>query len=110
MADLDATDISDALDPNALLEGEEPESMYLEDAVHWIAVYTELVGLKKELIARIGSLTGRMTEDAAQAAEFDDKLLRAEAARFQSRLDFWVERAQRLTEDRLRTGGSHGNG
>ena len=33
-----------------LLPGEEPDSVYVDDAVHWIGVYKELIRVRKQLL------------------------------------------------------------
>ena len=101
MSEPSVDELRDAIDPEALLEGEDPESPYLEDAVHWIQVYTELVSLKDELLARVDALASGMTDDAVDAADIDRRLLEAEADRFRRRLVFWQRRARDDTDREL---------
>lgn len=91
-----------AVDPERLLDGEDPDSRHVEDAVHWIAVYSELLLFKERLIdtAQQGMLG--LTEFSArkEAANSDIVLLTAERERLVRRLGFWKRR-----EKELRQGG-----
>ena len=66
-----------AVDDDRLLEGEDPKTPYLDDATHWVTVYTELLGVKRELVG--------VTE--AQLPEMK---------RFSRRLEFWRQRCVEL--------------
>jgi hypothetical protein len=51
MADESAQEAADkAVDQERLLEGENPETPYLEDAAHWVTVYSELLAVKRDLV------------------------------------------------------------
>lgn len=82
-----------------LLDGEDPKSTYLDDAAHWITVYSELVLFKERLVdaAQTGMLN--MSEALArhEAAEVDLPVLLAERDRLKQRLDFWKERRRELS-------------
>jgi hypothetical protein len=63
-----------------LLPGEEPASLFVDDVLHWIAVYTELLTAVEETV-------GGFTESA-------DLLRKHE--RFSGHLSFWRERLRQL--------------
>lgn len=87
----------DAVEPERLLAGEDEHSTYVDDAVHWTKVYTELLDFKRSLLTLAEQEVAAMDEDAAsEVRETDLKVLRAEAARFQRRLGFWQERTRVL--------------
>lgn len=86
-----------ATDPAALLQGEDPSSLYLEDAAHWITVYGELLIMKADLLAAAADNVKIMSEDAKADAHFDQRLLRAQAGRYQMRLEYWRTRIAELT-------------
>jgi hypothetical protein len=83
-----------------LFDGENPDSNSGEDAEHWVAVYGELA-----------EATGRMLRAAEQRADarklangshpkLDERELQFISSRlrfFEERLEWWVERASRLT-------------
>jgi len=87
----------DAVEPERLLEGEDERTAYVDDAVHWIKVYAELLDFKRSLLAVAEHELRSMGDDAeSEVKDTDLKVLMAEAARFERRLDFWNERADKL--------------
>lgn len=84
----------EAVDPDRLLEGEDPETPHPEDATHWIEVYTELVTFKERAVATAHQNLAEMPEaDArAEATRTDLAVLEAERDRIRRRLDFWKQR------------------
>jgi hypothetical protein len=83
-------------DPDTLLEGEDPDSTRVDDAVHWVKVYGELFTVKMALIDRADQLLDGVSDDAMKEADLDQRLLRAEADRFRQRLDYWTNRTKVL--------------
>jgi hypothetical protein len=83
-------------DAETLLEGEDPASTHIDDAVHWVRVYGELFSVKMSLIDRADQLLQGVSDDAMREADLDQRLLRAEAERFRRRLDFWTNRTKVL--------------
>ena len=81
-----------------LLDGEDPATGYVEDAAHWITVYSELLLFKERLVdaAQAGML--QMTDPLArtEATEVDLPVLLAERERLRRRLDFWKEKQREL--------------
>jgi hypothetical protein len=87
----------DAVEPGRLLEGEDEHTVYVDDAVHWTKVYTELLDFKRSLMAVSERHVESMGDDAeSEVKETDVKVLKAEAARFERRLAFWQERVAQL--------------
>ena len=82
-----------------LLEGEDPSSKLLDDAAHWIAVYSELVLFKDRLVTSAETGARELTEALArtEAVEVDLPVLLAERDRLRKRLDFWKERRRELS-------------
>lgn len=103
-----------AADPEALLPGEDPELTYLQDAVHWVRVYGELLELKLALLDRADQVLESVSDDAMREADIDDRLLRAEAARYTARQQYWKQRVTELAASSSQgasegaAGGSHG--
>jgi hypothetical protein len=87
----------DAVEPDRLLEGEDEDTAYLDDAVHWTNVYTELLDFKRSLLSLAEQRVTTMHDVAGlEVEETDIKVLKAEAARFKRRLDFWQARITAL--------------
>jgi hypothetical protein len=87
----------DAVEPERLLDGEDEHTAYVDDAVHWTKVYAELLDFKRSLLAVSDRRMRSMGDDAeSEVKETDVKVLEAEAARFERRLDFWQERVDQL--------------
>lgn len=93
-----SSDLKRAADPHTLLPGEDPESGYVEDALHWIRVYGELVSVKMALLERSDQMLQGVSDDAIAEADLDHRLLRAQADRYSSRREYWCRRAKELTE------------
>jgi hypothetical protein len=87
----------EAVEPERLLDGEDEDTTYLDDAVHWAEVYLELLDFKRSLLAVAEEHVALMHDDAGlEVEETDLKVLKAEAARFERRLDFWRGRIVEL--------------
>jgi hypothetical protein len=86
-----------AVDPDRLLDGEDPDTAHLEDAEHWLSVYADLLKSKQELI---GVTEHRMEHIAADAAvelgQTDLEILETESRRFERRIAFWQSRVRDL--------------
>jgi len=82
-----------AVDDDRLLEGEDPKTPYLDDATHWVTVYTELLAVKRELVEVSEAHLPDMAEEARrEVASTDLVVLDAEMKRFSRRLEFWRQR------------------
>jgi hypothetical protein len=91
-----------AVDHDRLIDGEDPSSSYVEDAAHWITVYSELVLFKERLVDTAGEALRNMTEGQArqEVSSTDLIVLTAERDRLKRRLDFWKERQRELNPRR----------
>ena len=81
-----------------LLPGEDPESSNSEDAIHWIAVYRDLLAVLER--ARAASPT---LSDNGSDARMDHQMIRTQIQRYQARLEFWTRHTHasaEVTEDR----------
>ncbi len=81
-----------------LLDGEDPETSYVEDAAHWITVYSELVLFKERLVDAAQGGMLHLSDPLArqEATEVDLPVLLAERDRLRKRLDFWKEKQREL--------------
>lgn len=84
----------EAVDPDRLLEGEDPESPHPEEARRWIEVYTELLTFKERALATAHEGLAKMPEADArrEAVRTDFSVLEAERDRLRRRLEFWKKR------------------
>jgi hypothetical protein len=90
--------VEDALDGDRLLQGEDPESPYVEDAQHWAAVYGELLSFKEDLLATARQRLARMSEGTAkkEVTGTDVQILEVERDRLRRRLNFWEARIRKV--------------
>ena len=83
--------------PDRLLEGEDPATIYRQDARHWIAVYRQMISFKDELLRRM-----RAQVDTLPAAgrrdvmENDVAVIELQLTRYQRRIEFWFDRQWEL--------------
>jgi hypothetical protein len=90
----------DAVEPERLLDGEDEHTAYIDDAIHWTKVYTELLDFKRSLLTLAEQRVPAMDDDASlEVKETDLKVLKAEAVRFERRLAFWDDRVRALGGD-----------
>ena len=91
-----------AVDPDRLLDGEDPTTRYVEDAAHWITVYSELLLFKERLVDTADEALRNMTELLArdEVSSTDLVVLTAERDRLRRRLDYWKERQRELSRRR----------
>ena len=54
----DPANVKWAADHNRLLPGERPQTLYADDAQHWIQVYTDLLAFNLEMLEGIGRRSG----------------------------------------------------
>jgi hypothetical protein len=88
----------DAVEPERLLDGEDEQTTYADDAVHWTKVYRELLEFKHTLLNVAEQSVVSMGDDAgSEVKDTDLKVLKAEAARFERRLAFWNLRTNELS-------------
>ena len=88
-----------AADSSRLMSGEDPNTLRVTDAIHWMRVYEELITVKDDLIdtamSRLDDLDPRASEEIRGG---DLTLLRAERERFSRRLSFWKDRHRQLED------------
>ena len=86
-----------SVDPDRLLDGEDPDTTYLDDALHWVAVYTELLSVKRDLVTTSEDrLESMQAESRREVASTDLVVLDSEMKRFSRRLEFWRQRCVEL--------------
>ncbi|MFN2463309.1 MAG: hypothetical protein ABR573_05335 [Candidatus Dormibacteria bacterium] len=92
-------------DISRLLPGEFPDSQYPSDIHHWVAVYEELLELKRGLIEDLEQRLATIDSPAAraEATEVDRRLLVLQKERFERRLEFW--KARRQAADKMEVPG-----
>jgi len=97
-AELEKRAAQKSVDPDRLIEGEDPETRYVEDAAHWITVYSELVLFKERLVDSASEGLRNMTEPQAreEVGSTDLLVLTAERDRLRRRLDYWKARQREL--------------
>ncbi len=85
------------VEPDRLLAGEDEATRHLDDAVHWVKVYSELLEFKRAVLATTEEHVASMDPDAGiEVQKTDLKALHAEALRFERRLIFWKTRTVAL--------------
>ena len=89
----------DATDKDRLLPGEDTATKQLDDARHWLEVYTELLSFKSDLLSSTYEhLSDMEMRDArTEVRQTDELVLEAEAERFKRRRKFWEDRFEELS-------------
>jgi hypothetical protein len=90
-----ATGATVETDAEVLLEGEDPASAHVDDAVHWVKVYGELCTVKFALLEHSDGLLHRGSAEPTDG-DADQRMLRAEADRLARRLEYWTQRTKQL--------------
>jgi len=90
-----------ALDRTRLLEGENPDSLEVEDAVRWTAVYAELIEFKYSLLAQMRKGLQRLPMEAAhEIRTVDMAIIRKQLERYEACRAFWERRLDNLALER----------
>jgi hypothetical protein len=86
------------VDPDRLLQGEDPRSSDPSDAQHWFEMYSELVAFKERMVKTVDQAIAEVLEKPAshEIATTDRVALAAELARFRRRLEFWKRRGDEI--------------
>jgi DNA-binding response OmpR family regulator len=84
--------------PSGRLAGETREKATAADAAHWVAVYTELLSFKDELLEVTARRRATMSRDASAEADADETVLTAQAERYAERLLEWRGRLGTASE------------
>jgi hypothetical protein len=90
----------DATDQDRLLPGEDAGTSQLDDAQHWLQVYTELLSFKGDLLRSTHEHLADMDledDSREEVRQTDEPVLEAEAERFERRRRFWEQRAEELS-------------
>jgi hypothetical protein len=87
-----------AVDERTLLPGEDTDSVQIDDALHWIQVYAELLRFKDSMLAAAERAAEGLTDSARADISIDQDLLRAQAQRYRARSEFWFARAGELSD------------
>jgi hypothetical protein len=91
------TAAAEGADPDRLLDGEDPETLQVHDADHWIRVYQDLLAFKRQLLATANEIVPDMADAARdEVAKTDITAIDAEASKFQRRLQYWQLRRDEL--------------
>ena len=85
-----------AADRNRLLPGERPQTLYHEDAAHWVRVYTDLLAFNLEMMDVIERRLTTVAVSADGPERSDRQLLHAHVRRLRWRLGFWQRRHAQL--------------
>ena len=96
----DPNDVArDAVDPDRLLPGEDPDQARPGDADHWIQVYGELRTTKLHLLNELRTRVAGLGPSAATELEgIDEVILQLQVDRFERRLAFWTDRIRGLAD------------
>ena len=80
-----------------LLEGENPTTMFKQDARHWIAVYRQMISFKDGLLSRMQTHVKTLPPAGRRdVMENDVGVLVMQLSRYQRRLEFWYSRQWEL--------------
>lgn len=83
--------------PDRLLEGEDPRTIYKQDARHWIAVYRQMISFKDELLHRTRAEADRLPQAGRRdVMENDVAFIESQLSRYQRRIEFWFDRQWEL--------------
>jgi hypothetical protein len=87
----------EAVSPTLLMPGEEDSSPYIEDAEHWIAVYSELYNFTVAIVNRLRTDMLDLQQPTQDYLRTHDVLVHEEQIRrFSERLAFWNQRLAQL--------------
>lgn len=82
-----------ALASENLLEGEDPDTLFAQDARHWVAIYRELIAFKTSVISRVQAQVRRLPASSrAEATAADASIIERQLERYRRRLEFWYEK------------------
>ncbi len=72
------------------LDGEDPRTPHVEDARHWVSIYTQMLEFKERLVNRVREEAEDLPGPAEHAVRTEDlPMLEAERERVRRRLEFW---------------------
>jgi hypothetical protein len=85
------------VDRERLLEGEDPDTTSRAEALHWMRVYAELLGFKRDVTDEAQTIGAALPAAALEELDADLTLLDAECRRLQRRYRFWSARVEDLS-------------
>ena len=86
-----------AVDPDRLIEGEDPHTTHAEDAQRWLVIYSELLAYKEMLLTRTQEAAALMHPETISEIERTDlQIVRRERDRTHARVEFWRRRLREL--------------
>ena len=85
------------VDQDRLLDGEDPGTTNRTEAVHWLWVYAELLGFKRDVVDEAETKGSSLPPAALEEVSTDMKLLEAERQRLERRYKFWRSRVEALS-------------
>ena len=85
------------VDRERLLEGEDPRTTNRAEAVHWMWVYAELLGFKRDVVNHAQTKGSALPAAAIEEVDADLTLLDAERRRLERRYRFWSARVEELS-------------
>lgn len=97
MLEMAAAGVGKLRDSARLMEGEDRRTNHVEDARHWVSVYTQMLEFKERLLARVGEEARQLPAPAGKTVRREDMpLLEAERTRVERQLEFWRRRHWQL--------------
>jgi DNA-binding winged helix-turn-helix (wHTH) protein len=80
-----------------LLEGEDPATIFKQDARHWIAVYRQMIAFKHDLLGRMRANVRSLPPSGRQdVMENDVAVIEHQLRRYERRIEFWFGRQWEL--------------
>ena len=75
------------------MEGEDPNTPHVEDARHWVSIYTQMLEFKERLLERAAEESRALPKPARDMVEAEDlRALADERAKIEDRLEYWRRR------------------
>ena len=78
------------------MAGEDPKSIRPRDAAHWMKIYAEMIGFKRQVLGRVTVGLDGVSAEARTELSVDVELIEAQMKRYERRLRFWSDRAGQL--------------
>ena len=98
MSDEEIREAADKIvDRERLLEGEDPDTTNRAEAVHWLWVYSELLGFKRDVTDAAQTRGSGLPQAALEEVDTDLTLEEAERRRLERRYRFWAARVEELS-------------
>jgi hypothetical protein len=81
-----------------LMPGEDPKSIRPRDAAHWMEIYSEMIGFKRQVLGRVTVGLDGVSQEARIELSEDVDLIEAQMRRYERRLQYWSDRAGELKD------------